>query len=638
MTEHDILQALNVGEDTDWEFKSAKGGIPGSLWETYSGMANTDGGTIVLGVSQHDDAFVVDGLDDPRKAKRNFWDTVNNRGKASLNLLSDEQVAIREIAGKNILVIQVPRATRHEQPVYVGQNPVTGTYRRNFEGDYHCTQKEVGRMLADQADESGDSLILEHFNFTDLDVDSLQQYRQRFSARSPDHPWLGEQLNGFLAKLGGWRTERATGIEGPTVAGLLMFGKDEAMRDPAAVPGFHLDYRERLSDDPAVRWTDRLTYDGTWVCNLFQFYQRVIRKLTVDLKIPFRLQPDLFRKDDTIVHEAIREAVVNALIHADYRGEGGVVIEKYRDRFELSNPGTLLLPFEQILTGGVSECRNKTLQTMFLMIGGGEKAGSGIDKIRQGWKSQHWRFPRIQTGFRPDRVKMTLPMVSLLPEESVNRLHQRFGTRFDGLAPAEVQALVTADLEGAVCNSRLREVCGEHPADLTRTLQGLVARGYLEQKGQKRGAAYRLPGEVTGAAAGGGILHRPTDILLNTKNILPSPENIPPKTAEPAPGPENDAILLAIARPSRESKRLPPNEIGDIILKLCHGRYLTLKQIAVLLNRNPESLRSRLLTSLVEKGDLTMLFPGEPKRPGQAYTSRIDAAGSDGTTIRPKLT
>lgn len=53
-----------------------------------------------------------------------------------------------------------------------------------------------------------------------------------------------------------------------------MFGREQAIRDPAAVPGFQLDYRERFSDDPAIRWTDRLTLDGTWEGNLFQFYQR----------------------------------------------------------------------------------------------------------------------------------------------------------------------------------------------------------------------------------------------------------------------------------------------------------------------------------------------------------------------------
>jgi hypothetical protein len=60
---------------------------------------------------------------------------------------------------------------------------------------------------------------------------------------------------------------------------------------------------------------------------------------------------------------------------------------------ELSNPGTLLLGIEQIFAkGAVSECRNKTLQGMFATLGYGEKAGSGIDKIRQGWASQKWRL------------------------------------------------------------------------------------------------------------------------------------------------------------------------------------------------------------------------------------------------------
>src|SRR5206468_6913393 len=131
----------------------------------------------------------------------------------------------------------------------------------------------------------------------------------------------------------------------------------------------------------------------------------------------------------------------------DFRGQGGIIVEKYRDRFEFSNPGTLLLSVEQILKGGVSECRNRLLQTMFSLLGYGEKAGSGFDKIRQGWASQNWRLPIIEETLRPDRVRLVLPMVSLLPEESVERIKGRFGTKFKKLSPLEVQALVTADLE-----------------------------------------------------------------------------------------------------------------------------------------------------------------------------------------------
>ena len=134
MTEKQLLTALKMGEEKDWEFKSAKGGIPGSLWETYSALANTDGGCIVLGVEQD---CTVSGLSDVPKIKKNFWDLVNNKGKVSLNLLSDENVDETEVEGKKVLVIKVPRSNRRQRPVYIGQNPITGTYRRNYEGDYH---------------------------------------------------------------------------------------------------------------------------------------------------------------------------------------------------------------------------------------------------------------------------------------------------------------------------------------------------------------------------------------------------------------------------------------------------------------------------------------------------------------------
>lgn len=61
-TLNDILAAAQIGETTDWEFKSARGGFPGSFWETYSAMANSEGGVVVLGVSERDAAVRLDGL------------------------------------------------------------------------------------------------------------------------------------------------------------------------------------------------------------------------------------------------------------------------------------------------------------------------------------------------------------------------------------------------------------------------------------------------------------------------------------------------------------------------------------------------------------------------------------------------
>ena len=60
--------------------------------------------------------------------------------------------------------------------------------------------------------------------------------------------------------------------------------------------------------------------------------------------------------------------------------------------------------FEQYHRGGVSECRNKSLQKMFALIGRGEQAGSGADKIRTGWRLNRWRAPRLECHNRPSRV------------------------------------------------------------------------------------------------------------------------------------------------------------------------------------------------------------------------------------------
>lgn len=603
-----ILTRLGWTEHEELEFKSARGGLPKSLWETYSAMANTHGGVILLGVA--DDGTVI-GVSDPARIKKSFWDTINNRGKVSTNLLTDEDVTYVEHAQRKILAIRVPRASRYQRPVFLGQNPLTGTYRRNYEGDYHCTEHEVSRMLADRSEAPADSLILEHFSLEDLDSTSLNQYRQRFASHKPTHPWLSEDDRGLLNRLGGWRHDRQRGIEGLTVAGLLMFGRDESIRE--GMPQYYVDYREKLSDDPELRWTDRLTMDGTWHANLFQFYLLVIQRLSRDLKLPFMLGRDLFRKGETVVHEAIREALVNALIHADYQGQGGIVIEKYSNRFEFSNPGTLLISIEQLFQGNISECRNKALQTMFMMIGAAEKAGSGVDKIRRGWESQHWRSPLVREQSHPDRVLWMLPMISLIPDESLQRLRLLFGERFSRFNKDEVQALVTADVEGAVDNVRMRQITGGHAADMTRMLQGLVGKKALIQEGSGRWSRYHLP-----APQAGHSLHNADHSLHNEDHFL---HNAGHSLHNDSSDDEEWENLIMIAEPARKKQRVSPQDMEQLILELCRGRWLSKRQLSGLLKRNAEGLRSRFLVPMVEHGLLRLRYPDSPHRADQAYTA-----------------
>jgi ATP-dependent DNA helicase RecG len=626
---NDILSRLNWVESCDLELKSAKGGLPRSLWETYSAMANTQGGVILLGV---EDNGTVSGTDNLTKLKKNFWDTINNRGKVNINLLDEGDLQDIPTSDKAVLALRIPRATRYQRPVFIGQNPFTGTYRRNHEGDYHCTPEEVSRMLSDRSEEPADRRILEHFTLDDLDRPSLQQYRQRFASLKPTHPWLSENDRGLLQKLGGWRRDRASEQEGLTLAGLLMFGKAETIQE--VIPQYQIDYREQLTLDPQIRWTDRLTIDGTWPGNLFQFYLLVIQRLARDLKLPFQLDSELFRKGETIIHEAIREALVNAIIHADYRGIGGVVIIKYPDRFNFTNPGSLLISIEQVLQGNVSECRNKTLQTMFMMIGAGEKAGSGVDKILQGWQSQHWRLPIIGEQTQPDRVAWILPMFSLIPEESLIRLKQMFGNQFNQFSSLEVQALVTADLEKSVDNARMCQITREHPTDITKMLQHLVATGALIQKGQGRWTSYSLPLSPDSLHKTSDSLHSEFDSLHKTSDSLHSEFDSLHKTSDSLHNLENhnsmrDPALLEIAAQARNKKRLPPQEMEQLILQLCTDRWLTRSQLGKLVHRHAEGLRSRFLGPMVEHGLLRLRYPDKPNRTDQAYTKNLDAIAED---------
>ncbi len=623
----DILARLSWGEGDDLELKSAKGGLPGSLWETYSAMANTRGGVILLGV-ENDGA--VSGINDSTVIRKNFWDVINNRGKVSVNLLqaNDVQEIVHPLG--LILAIRIPRATRYQVPIFIGQNPLTGTYRRNSEGDYRCTEQEISRMWSDRSQEPADSRILEHFTMEDLDLLSIQQYRQRLRSHKPTHPWLDENDKGLLTKLNGWRACRTTQVQGVTVAGLLMFGREEALRE--ALPQYQIDFREKLSADPGIRWTDRLTLDGTWSGNLYQFYVRVIQKLSADLKLPFQLNEDLFRTGETIVHVALRETLVNALIHADYHGQGGIVIEKYHDRFEFSNPGSLLMSIDQILYGNISECRNKSVQTMFTMIGAAEKAGSGVDKIRLGWNSQYWRSPIVRDQMQPDRVLWVLPMVSLIPDASLARLKIRFGSKFSKCNQLEIQALVTADIEGYVDNARMRQITNKHAADITKLFQDLVSQGMLVQDGQGRWTRYCLSAVSHSVHMAGDSVHMAGDsvhmagdsvhmagdsVHMAGDSVHMAGDSV---HIEQVSNDERDALLL-IAAPARKNNRLPPAKMEQIILKLCLNRWLTRRELAELLDRHQDGLRSRFLTQMVSHGLLQLRYPDKPNRVDQAYSN-----------------
>lgn len=141
-------------EDGHVEAKEALGGLPESLWETYSAFANASGGVILLGVGENPDkSFRILELLDPQELLEEFWSILRDPAKISVNLLTEGDVQVIRDEGKCIIAIFVPEAHASEKPVHLLNDPWRHSYRRVGEADKRCTKEEVEAMLAQRYEE-----------------------------------------------------------------------------------------------------------------------------------------------------------------------------------------------------------------------------------------------------------------------------------------------------------------------------------------------------------------------------------------------------------------------------------------------------------------------------------------------------
>ena len=130
------------------EAKEALGGLPESLWETYSAFANAQGGVILLGVGENPDhSFRILELLDPEGLLEEFWAIVRDPAYVSVNLLKEEDVQVLREEGRCIIAIFVPEAPPEQKPVHLLRDPWRHSYRRVGEADKRCSREEVEQML-----------------------------------------------------------------------------------------------------------------------------------------------------------------------------------------------------------------------------------------------------------------------------------------------------------------------------------------------------------------------------------------------------------------------------------------------------------------------------------------------------------
>ena len=482
----DIRKFGEYREDNRREVKKAQGGLPNSLWETYSSMANCYGGVIILGVVEKPDgSFYTTGLKSAARLKKIFWDTINNQTKVSINLLTDENVITYDLNGDVIMVIYVPRARREQRPVYINNNLWNGTYRRNWEGDYHCTQAEIKGMLRDQPEDTMDMMVLEDYTIADLSDETIRGYRNYHAAVRPGHVWEKLPKEEYLEKIGAAVRLKGESELRPTAAGLLMFG--EEYRIVRYFPEYFLDYREVL--DTSIRWTDRIqSSSGDWSGNLFDFFFRVYNKLTRDYEKPFALD-GVSRVDDTLVHKAVREALANCIVNTDFYLPQGIVILKEQNKVVLQNPGSIRTGKEQMLRGGISDPRNKAIMKLLNLIAIGERAGSGVPDIYSVWADKGWKDPEIKEQFNPDRTILTLVFTKKQAEKTSGKASSQSITlkhRDDALKDALEKLLDEIEENPRITQQELSKNLALSRATIQRMIKMLIAEGIIDRKGGKR--------------------------------------------------------------------------------------------------------------------------------------------------------
>ena len=340
-----------------------------------------------------DKSLRITGVPDGPGYARVFWQTVQDPAKVSQNILRPEDVALHQVEGKEILVISVPRATRRQRPVYIGDSPFTGSYRRDGEGDYHCSADEVRAMLRDRDDAPADLAVLSGRNRSGLSSDTLRQFRLLMAMRQPDHPGNYLPDERFLPAVG------ITGPEGlhPTLAGLLLLGKRKALRE--VFPQFRLEYQE---EDTGFRLA---TIRPGAPENVFSFYMMVSHRLTA----VSALLAQTPREREELAG-AMREAVLNAILHADYFSRGGLTIRRRAGELLVSNGGLLRVSPDQARTGQAADPRNRGLIQLFSLVKLATGTGKGLRGIYSLWDRRGWRPPVLSETFSADRTDLSLPL------------------------------------------------------------------------------------------------------------------------------------------------------------------------------------------------------------------------------------
>lgn len=403
---HSLNDISKLKESHEVEFKKAEKNFPKDAWKTYSAFANTNGGYLILGISEDDDKKpILTGVKDENKVIDDFCSLLGDRSKVSINLIQPDNICTKVIEGKVVLIIYVPEASLSDKPVYLNKH-MSNAYVRVHSQDHLADKVQLSAMIRNQSSIL-DYELLDNYGVEDLDFDSIIAYKKILNDRNPLQNFSEMDNNRFLEKIGVLKKDRQQDNSLKlTLGGLLFFGKYNSITDKIAY--YHLDFFDKRGED--TRWSDRIesgNFDFPEM-NLFNYYRLVHEKLTLSIKREFLLDENIIRKNPTDLAIALRESFVNMIIHADYLLDTTpLIVEIHEPYYLFTNPGIMKISVNEFLVGGgKSLVRNPLLVSLFTRMGAAEHAGSGSQKIIDVVVKNKFKEPEFKTDLSLTELKL----------------------------------------------------------------------------------------------------------------------------------------------------------------------------------------------------------------------------------------
>jgi ATP-dependent DNA helicase RecG len=633
----DLFRRLQERDETVEIEAKASRELGDSLLETVSAFANEpgrNGGHLLCGVSPDASApggpgYAVTGVPDPDKLQRDLATQCATAFNVTIRPLIE--VAVDPATGHRIVVAYIPEAAATDKPVYLRSRGLPrGAFRRIGGADIVCTEDDLHALFQLRGTRSYDETVVDGSVWGDLDPHAFQVYRRLRTELNPAAVELAYDDLALAQAL--FAVDRKGGEWVPTVAGLLLFGAGPALR--RYFPMHRIDYL-RIDGKEWVKDPDE-RYQGVEVREaLLTAIPRLVSLIFDDIPKAMSLpEGQLGRREIPLLPvKAIREAVVNAVMHRNYRPRQPVQILRYSNRLEVRNAGASLKPDDQLGEPG-SVLRNEKIAAVLHETPFAETKGSGIKVIRDTMAESGLLPPFFESDRMHDQFVATFLFHHFLSEEDVQWLAQFKDLH---LSDEDVRALMFLREAGALNNAAYRMLNRVDTLLASSRLRALRDANLLEPKG-KGSATYYLPGPrfqaavttpppiTTHTAAGrreDTALPAQQTSLPAQQTSLPAQQATPPDEPELPPD-ELQALRSALPEALREDlnrlgERATPANLEAVILRLCAWRPLTKEQLAGLTRRNPRHLRQSVLRRLIGSGQLEYLYPDTPTHQQQAY-------------------